>query len=331
MSFLAKLVIGSSEFVVLRTDYEISQPVDQQNKPNGKPRGGIISVTVESSNKNDLAEWMVSPTMKKSGQITFYRRDANSSMKTLAFNDGYCIGYQESFDSNSPDAMSIRLRISAGEIKINNSCTVTNPWSTAAAMMQDAAGGLGIGNLFDGVGGGATAAAFAAATSAASDGLSKANSLKEEAEAKASEAATTAQAAKQEAEAKAAEATTAAQAAKQEAEAKAAEANQQVAAAQQEAEQKADEAKETAQAAGAQVQQEAQNTAAAGQQQAAAAQQDAEQKAAETETQAKEAGAQAQQEAQNTAAAGQQQAAQQADEAKAEAEKEAEEISSFIP
>jgi flagellar biosynthesis GTPase FlhF len=207
MSFLSKLIIGDTEYNVLRTDYEISQSVDTQNKPNGKPRGGIISVTVESSNKNDLAEWMVSPTMKKNGQLVFFRRDANSSMKTLSFSEGYCIGYQETFDANSPDPMSIRLRISAGEIKLNNSCTVTNPWSTTAAALQDAANQLGIGNLFS-----PAVAAVSAAESAVAEKYNEAKAMKQEAAAKADEAAATAQAAEQQARQQAAAAQAEAQA-----------------------------------------------------------------------------------------------------------------------
>lgn len=153
MSFLAKLVLGSTEFNVLAADYEISQSTDAQNRPNGKPRGGVINLTLEASNKNDLAEWMLSPTMKKSGQLTFYRRDANSSMKTISFSDAFCINYKESFDAGNQDPMKTIIRISAGELKINNAA-VTNPWSSMSALAQNIGDNLGLGNIMGGAPGG---------------------------------------------------------------------------------------------------------------------------------------------------------------------------------
>jgi hypothetical protein len=154
MSFLAKLVLGSAEFNVLSADYEISQPTDSQNRPNGKPKGGIINLTVEASNKNDLAEWMLSPTMKKAGQLTFYRRDANSSMKTISFSDAFCVNYKEVFVANGDDPMKTLIRISAGELKINNSTVaVTNPWSSMASRIQDVGEKLGLNSIMEGPGG----------------------------------------------------------------------------------------------------------------------------------------------------------------------------------
>ena len=152
MSFLAKLVLGSTEFNVLTADYEITQPTDAQNRPNGKPKGGIINLTLEASAKNDLAEWMMSPTMKKSGRLTFYRRDANSSMKTVSFSDGFCIYYHESFDANNKDPMKTIIRISAGEMKINNNCVLTNPWSSMSALAADIGDKLGLGSIVGGGG-----------------------------------------------------------------------------------------------------------------------------------------------------------------------------------
>lgn len=154
MSFLAKLVLGSSEFNVLSADYEISQPTDSQNRPNGKPKGGIINLTLEASNKNDLAEWMLSPTMKKAGQLTFYRRDANSAMKTISFSDAFCVNYKEVFVANGEDPMKTLIRISAGELKINNATVaVTNPWSSMASRIQDVGDKLGLSSIMDGGGG----------------------------------------------------------------------------------------------------------------------------------------------------------------------------------
>ncbi len=143
MSFLAKLSLGSTEYNVLTADYEISMPVDANSRPNGSATAGTLNLTLESNNKNDLVEW-ASNRQKKNGQITFYRRDSQSSLKTVAFSDGYCISMREQFDASSADPMRVTVRISAGEIKINNAATLKRPWSTAAAVTKEASSAAGI-------------------------------------------------------------------------------------------------------------------------------------------------------------------------------------------
>jgi hypothetical protein len=143
MSFLAKLSLGSTEYNVLTADYEISMPVDANSRPNGSPTAGTLNLTLESNSKNDIVEW-TSNRQKKNGQITFYRRDSQSSLKTVAFNDGYCISMRETFDANSADPMRVTIRISAGEVKINNAATIKKPWSAMSAIAKGIGEAIGI-------------------------------------------------------------------------------------------------------------------------------------------------------------------------------------------
>lgn len=143
MSFLAKLSLGSTEYNVLNADYEISMPVDANSRPNGNATAGTLNLTLESNNKNDIVEW-TSNRQKKNGQITFYRRDSQSSLKTVSFSDGYCISMHESFDANSADPMRVRIKISAGEIKINNAATLKKPWSAMSAIAKGIGDAIGI-------------------------------------------------------------------------------------------------------------------------------------------------------------------------------------------
>src|SRR5687768_16547317 len=131
MSFLAKLVLGSGEYNILTVDYDISQVIDHNHRPNGLPKGGLIEVMVESSNNNELLEWMIRPDMIKNGKLVFYRRDANSPMKTVNFNDAFCIYPKEIFTADGQNPMVTRMTISAREIKINN-VTLSNPWAGMA-------------------------------------------------------------------------------------------------------------------------------------------------------------------------------------------------------
>lgn len=143
MSFLAKLSLGSTEYNVLNADYEISMPVDGNNRPNGNASAGTLNLTLESNNKNDIVEW-TSNRQKKNGQVTFYRRDSQSSLKTVAFSDGYCISMHETFDANSTEPMRVRIRISAGEIKINSAATLKKPWSAMSAVAKGVGEAIGI-------------------------------------------------------------------------------------------------------------------------------------------------------------------------------------------
>lgn len=140
MSFSATLEFGSDKYVILDVDYEFSQSLDPHNMPNCKPKGGIMNLSVESSKKNDLLEWMLAPDMKKTGTITFSKRDSEAILKTIQFDDAYCVRYRERFSSTSNSPMILSLTISAGHISINNKFSMKNSWSTVLSKV----GGIGV-------------------------------------------------------------------------------------------------------------------------------------------------------------------------------------------
>ncbi|MFH1119796.1 MAG: type VI secretion system tube protein TssD [Bacteroidota bacterium] len=111
---------------VLECDFEFSQEIDETGKPSGTPRGGLIHVTVESNDKTTIAEWMFAKMGFKSGVIEFSLR--NNKKKELAFEDGACISYHESFNAVNNMPMILRFTISANSIKIGNAPPFTNLW-----------------------------------------------------------------------------------------------------------------------------------------------------------------------------------------------------------
>ncbi len=121
MSFIAKLKIDGEEMNVLHCGFRFTQQTDATGKPTALPRGGNISIIIESDGGTDMFDWMISPTQTKGGVITFYRRDTNSKLKTLEFTDGICVDYYETFDHVGDNPMRIQLAISAREIKLNDS------------------------------------------------------------------------------------------------------------------------------------------------------------------------------------------------------------------
>lgn len=121
MSFIAKLKIDGEEMNILHCGFRFSQGIDATGKPVAIPQGGTVQLTIESTGATDLFDWMINPTLTKSGIITFFRRDNMSKLKTLEFGDAHCVDYYETFDHVGETPMQIQLSISARELKLNES------------------------------------------------------------------------------------------------------------------------------------------------------------------------------------------------------------------
>ena len=113
--------IDGGEVNVLHCGFRFTQTIDATGKPTAIPRGGMIDVTLETDGGTELFDWMISPTLTKSGAITFYRRDSMSKLKTLEFSDAHCVDYYETFDHVGDNPMQVQLSISARELKLNDS------------------------------------------------------------------------------------------------------------------------------------------------------------------------------------------------------------------
>ena len=101
--------------------------MDGTGKPSGRPRGGQISVTVESEGRLDIHHWMKEPEQTKDGSVIFYKRDAMSQLQKVEFSKAFCVKLSESFDANSSKPMQKHLIISAQMIKIGD-MQYENPW-----------------------------------------------------------------------------------------------------------------------------------------------------------------------------------------------------------
>lgn len=121
MSFLAKLEIDGEEMNVLEFQFSISQEIDKSGKPSADPNGGRFRAVLESTKSTMLFDWMISGSQTKKGKITFFRRDAISKMRELEFNEGYCIGYDETFIAHGNTPMSVEIIVSAKEVIMNGS------------------------------------------------------------------------------------------------------------------------------------------------------------------------------------------------------------------
>ncbi len=128
MSFLSQMIIEDDTMNVLSCSFSFQQGADSTGKPSQRPKGGQITVVIESTNKTDFLEWMISPNMTKDGEIIFYKRDNMTSLKTIKFKEAYCLNYDEDFDAVSNDPLKTRIVISAKEVTVKDT-TFVNNWA----------------------------------------------------------------------------------------------------------------------------------------------------------------------------------------------------------
>ncbi len=128
MSYKAKFKVAGAELNVLDASYSMHQEVDVNGRPSSVTRGGKIMLTVDSTEENELFEWMCNNFERKDGSIIFYTRAGDTVLKELKFKEGYLVNFEEVFhtgDEHHP--MTISLTISAREISLGNG-THRNEW-----------------------------------------------------------------------------------------------------------------------------------------------------------------------------------------------------------
>ncbi len=131
MALEAWLTFTSSEgqatdhLKIIECDYQFLQDIDETGKPSAKPAGGLINLTIESTERSLITEWMFAKLGYKNGKLVFPLR--NGKRKELIFEDGVCIAYHESFNAVDNLPMTLQFTISANTIKLDDQ-TFTNNW-----------------------------------------------------------------------------------------------------------------------------------------------------------------------------------------------------------
>lgn len=121
---------GSEECEVVSCSYSFNQTTDDKGRPSSVVQGGVIKVTVVSTDSSKLVEYMMNPYQRANGKIVFKRSDQDSKMKEIIFEEAYCVSYTEAFDARgdqSQASMLLSLVISANTIKVG-SATLHNKW-----------------------------------------------------------------------------------------------------------------------------------------------------------------------------------------------------------
>ena len=79
---------------------------------NPKVKGGIINLSFQSLEDNEIIQWMISEDADKSGEISFSGDTNSKPFRTIEFKDARLVFYQENFmdQSNMVTALSISTR-----------------------------------------------------------------------------------------------------------------------------------------------------------------------------------------------------------------------------
>lgn len=132
MSFKGILTVDEKSFNVQNMKFSLHQPVDSNGRPNARPNGGFIQISIESSKESKLfMAWMLDAEATKNGRVEFTSRDNSGILKTISFEKAYCIGYDESFEATGSSPMLVQLLISAKTI-VSDEETMEKNWEGEA-------------------------------------------------------------------------------------------------------------------------------------------------------------------------------------------------------
>lgn len=136
MAFKGTLQLGQGKdekYNLLRFSYSLNQRINSENgRPVSIAKGGVLHLTVETSNNTKLLEWMLDPSMTKSGTIQIDDRAIDGkSMRTIEFDDAYCVNYNEVFNAVNSQPMISELVLSARRLNFSAGSTslmLENEW-----------------------------------------------------------------------------------------------------------------------------------------------------------------------------------------------------------
>ncbi len=128
MSFKATFKVGGEEYNVLGCNYALKQETDATGRPSSVTRGGMVTVTVESTDSTALYEWQCSSFDHKDASLTFFKRDTDAKLKQVDFKTAYMVNFKEEFNFEGATPLRITFTLSAEEMT-SGSGVFTNQWA----------------------------------------------------------------------------------------------------------------------------------------------------------------------------------------------------------
>ncbi|WP_298481233.1 type VI secretion system tube protein TssD [uncultured Maribacter sp.] len=121
MSFKAKLELDGKVITVLNYMIDVDQQADITGRPTATPTAGKISLTLEMSDLTmEIIRWALSETGTKNGKVIFYNDNLSGILRTIYFENAFCIKYNENFDDEGIRPFTISIVISAKDLSIGD-------------------------------------------------------------------------------------------------------------------------------------------------------------------------------------------------------------------
>lgn len=118
---VVKLKIKQQLYLLEEFDLNFDQPVTPKGKPDGRPRGGIMTLVFIEPLNSDINDWMEKEGAMQNGEIIFFpykSKTDESALLNISFRDAYCIHYRKEIDMKK--GLLTTLVISPRSVKIGN-------------------------------------------------------------------------------------------------------------------------------------------------------------------------------------------------------------------
>jgi hypothetical protein len=93
------LQVAGFTYPVRQCTYEFTQATGPRGSVVARVRHGLVQLTLDVPHEEVLLDWAATPHKSLAGQVVFYASQGGSALETLAWEEGYCVGYQEEFAS----------------------------------------------------------------------------------------------------------------------------------------------------------------------------------------------------------------------------------------
>ena len=103
-SFYAELVVAGKTYPVRQCQFGFTQATDQRGRVQAKVRHGLLHLTLDVPDDDQLLDWAHAAYKPLNGHITFFETSRQSPRETVSFKAGHCVGYQETFVSGEGEA-----------------------------------------------------------------------------------------------------------------------------------------------------------------------------------------------------------------------------------
>ena len=140
MASKATVKFGSKEFDLIKCDFALHRDVDAKGRPSSGLYGGLINLTIESTDDTTIWDSMINKAKPVDGTVTFFKDDEDSKMKEVKWEKGFVVSYKEGIETRMLNAerltqgvsenMLIHFTVSAEKVTVGSTAH-ENEWPKA--------------------------------------------------------------------------------------------------------------------------------------------------------------------------------------------------------